>query len=138
METGGAGPHLRGRRRPGGRIARTLETTSPERVANMRAFALETLKLMNQQPVAEMPETSPRGARNARRQGAFERLRSKAPRRVGTSTALVAHQRRGVYSAPIETLASLAPQDEDLPEGVRATRSINRQWNGTNSDTLFP
>jgi nicotinamide-nucleotide amidase len=34
---------------PNGKIARTLETASPDRVANMRAFALEALKLMDEQ-----------------------------------------------------------------------------------------
>jgi PncC family amidohydrolase len=34
---------------PGGKIARTLETASSDRVANMRAFALEALKLIDEQ-----------------------------------------------------------------------------------------
>jgi PncC family amidohydrolase len=34
---------------PGGKIARTLETASPDRVANMRLFALEALKLIDEQ-----------------------------------------------------------------------------------------
>lgn len=34
---------------PNGRIARTLETGSGDREANMRAFALEALKLMDEQ-----------------------------------------------------------------------------------------
>ena len=34
---------------PKGKLARTLETASPDRVANMRAFALEALKLLDEQ-----------------------------------------------------------------------------------------
>ena len=34
---------------PNGKIARTLETASPDRVANMRAFAAEALKLLDEQ-----------------------------------------------------------------------------------------
>ena len=34
---------------PNGKIARTLETASPDRVANMRLFALEALKLIDEQ-----------------------------------------------------------------------------------------
>ena len=34
---------------PKGKIARTLETASPDRVANMRLFALEALKLIDEQ-----------------------------------------------------------------------------------------
>ena len=33
----------------GKKLARTLETASPDRVANMRAFALEALKLLDEQ-----------------------------------------------------------------------------------------
>jgi nicotinamide-nucleotide amidase len=34
---------------PKGKLARTLETASPDRVANMRLFALEALKLIDEQ-----------------------------------------------------------------------------------------
>jgi nicotinamide-nucleotide amidase len=36
---------------PNGGLARTIETGSPDREANMRAFALEALKLMDEQLV---------------------------------------------------------------------------------------